>query len=109
LLELPRASSRTCQFLRQIVPYGIRATANRYGIEGFHLKDVLGVFALTRPSALTTRHLFVDVETRGEITRGMTVVDARPNPAKKANVHLGIGVDVSAVRDYMDETLGRAL
>ena len=34
------------EFLRQIVPFGIRATSNLYGIEGFHLKDVLGVFAL---------------------------------------------------------------
>lgn len=108
LLELPNPDSRTCQFLRQIVPFGIRATANKYGVEGFHLKDVLGVFGLARPSALTTRHLHVDVETRGEITRGMSVVDVRPNPADKPNVHLAVGVDVSAVREYIDETLGRA-
>jgi inosine-uridine nucleoside N-ribohydrolase len=109
LLELPHPNSRTCQFLRQIVPFGIRATANRYGIEGFHLKDVLGVFALTRPSSLTTRHLFVDVETRGELSRGMTVVDVRPDSREKPNVHVGVGVDVRAVREYIDETLGRAL
>jgi inosine-uridine nucleoside N-ribohydrolase len=109
LLELPNAESRTCRFLRQIVPFGIRATANRYGIEGFHLKDVLGVFALTRPSSLTTRQMIVDVETRGELTRGMTVVDARPNATEKPNVHLGVGVDANAVRTYIDDTLGRAL
>ncbi|HEY1377591.1 MAG TPA: nucleoside hydrolase [Gemmataceae bacterium] len=108
LLELPAPRSRTCQFLRQIVPFGIRATANRYGVEGFHLKDVLGVIALTRPAALTTRHLPVDVETRGELTRGMIVVDARVNAPEKPNVHLGVGVDVSAVHEYIDETLGRA-
>jgi inosine-uridine nucleoside N-ribohydrolase len=109
LLDLPNPDSRTSLFLRQIVPFGIRATANRYGVEGFHLKDVLGVFALARPSAMTTRLMSVDVETRGEITRGMSVVDARANPTDKPNVHLGIGVDVSAVREYIDETLGRAL
>src|SRR4029453_10616490 len=46
LLELPNPDSQTCQFLRQIVPFGIRASSNLYGIEGFHLKDVLGVVAL---------------------------------------------------------------
>src|SRR5437763_4289385 len=46
LLELPNAESRTCRFLRQIVPHGIRATSNLYGIEGFQLKDVLGVVAV---------------------------------------------------------------
>ena len=108
LLNLPNPDSRTSQFLRQIVPFGIRATANRYGVEGFHLKDVLGVFSLARPSAVTTRQMYVDVETRGEITRGMTVVDVRANSTEKPNVHLGVGVDVSAVREYIDETLGRA-
>jgi inosine-uridine nucleoside N-ribohydrolase len=108
LLNLPNPDSRTSLFLRQIVPFGIRSTANRYGVEGFHLKDVLGVFALARPSAMTTRQMFVDVETRGEITRGMTVVDVRANSTEKPNVHLGVGVDVSSVREYIDETLGRA-
>jgi inosine-uridine nucleoside N-ribohydrolase len=109
LLELPKPESRTAQFLRQIVPFGIRATSNRYGIEGFYPRDVLGVFALTRPSALTTRHLHVDVETRGDLTRGMTVVDARVNAPEKPNVHLGVGVDISAVHEYIDEILGRAI
>src|SRR5439155_18855615 len=45
LLELPNPDSRTCQFLRQIEPFGIRASSNLTGIEGFHLKDVLGVAA----------------------------------------------------------------
>jgi inosine-uridine nucleoside N-ribohydrolase len=90
------------------VPFGIRATANRYGIEGFHLHDVLGIIALARPSALTTRQMSVDVETRGDLTRGMCVVDARIDSREKPNVHLGIGVDVSAVHEYIDETLRRA-
>src|SRR6266849_6729464 len=38
LLELPRPESRPSRFLRQIVPFGIGATSNIYGIEGFHLK-----------------------------------------------------------------------
>src|SRR5262249_57174076 len=68
LLELPAPESRTCRFLRQIVPYGIGTTSNLYGIEGFHLKDVLGIVAVALPGALTTRPVAVDVETRGELT-----------------------------------------
>lgn len=108
LLELPSPNSRTSQFLRQIVPFGIRAMANRYGIEGFRLKDVLGIIALGRPSALTMRHLHVDVETRGQLTRGMSVVDARVDSNARPNVHLAVDVDVSAVRDYIDDSLHRA-
>ncbi len=73
-------------------------------MEGFHLKDVVGVAAVALPGALSTRPMAVDVETRGELTRGMSVVDARPF-APKPNVDLAVGVDVQAVREYMTRTL----
>lgn len=106
LLGMPTDGSRACRFLRQIVPYGIAATANQYGIEGFHLKDVLGVLAVTRPDALKTRHLRVDVETRGDLTRGMTVFDQRPWVQVKPNVDVVVEVDTPAVRQYMSQVLG---
>ena len=108
LLELPAPESRTSRFLRQIVPYGIGATSNRYGIEGFHLKDVLGLVPLALPGAFNTRPMVVDVETRGELTRGMSVVDTRLNRSGTPNVELAVGVDVDAVRAYMNRILSRA-
>ncbi|MCS7021661.1 MAG: nucleoside hydrolase [Gemmataceae bacterium] len=109
LLEMPNPHARTCQFLRQIVPYGIRATANLYGIEGFHLKDVLGIIALVRPEALTWESLPVDVETRGHLTRGMTVIDARPHRTTPANARLATGVAVAEVRHYIQSILRSAV
>ena len=108
LLELPNPDSRTCQFLRQIVPFGIRASSNLYGIEGFHLKDVLGVAALAVAAAVTSDAHHVDVETRGGLTRGMTVVDTRPTPAGAANARVATGVAVADVREYIFRTLGSA-
>jgi inosine-uridine nucleoside N-ribohydrolase len=108
LLDLPSPESRTCSFLRQIVPFGIGATSSLYGIEGFHLKDVLGLIALALPGALSTRSLPVDVETRGELTRGMSVVDTRRSRSGAANVEMAIGVDVDAVRDYVFRILKQA-
>jgi inosine-uridine nucleoside N-ribohydrolase len=109
LLELPAPEAPTCRFLRKIVPFAIGATANLYGIEGFHLKDVLGIVALVLPSALTVKPYPVDVETRGELTRGMSVVDARWNRKSANNVDLVVGVDAPAVRKYIDATLRRPL
>jgi inosine-uridine nucleoside N-ribohydrolase len=105
LLELPAPDSPACRFLRRIVPYGIGATSNIYGIEGFHLKDVLGIVAVSLPEALTTRPAVVDVETRGELTRGMSVVDSRPEHKAEANVDMAVAVDVEAVRQYIDRVL----
>ncbi|HXG13181.1 MAG TPA: nucleoside hydrolase, partial [Gemmataceae bacterium] len=107
LLELPRPDSPTCRFLRKIVPFGIGATSNLYGIEGFHLKDVAAIAALALPGALSTRPTVVDVETRGELTRGMSVIDTRWTTRAKPNVDLAIGIDVAAVRKYMEEILSR--
>jgi inosine-uridine nucleoside N-ribohydrolase len=108
LLELPAPESATCRFLRQIVPFGIRASSNLYGIEGFHLKDVLGVAAVALPARFTVERMFVDVELRGELTRGMSVVDTRPTPAAPPNVEMVTGVDVIGVRDYIHTILGRS-
>jgi inosine-uridine nucleoside N-ribohydrolase len=105
LLELPGRNSATCQFLRQIVPYGIRASSSHYGIEGFHLKDVLGIAHLALPGAVATEKVCVDVETRGELTKGMSVVDIRPRLAGPKNVEIGVGVDVVGVRDYINRVL----
>jgi inosine-uridine nucleoside N-ribohydrolase len=109
LLELPSPQSRTCRFLRQIVPFGIGATSSLYGVEGFHLKDVVGIAAMTLPGAVSTRPSVVDVETRGELTRGMTVVDVRWITRDNPNVDLAVGLDVQAVRDYLKRILGQAV
>ncbi len=105
LLGLPEDSSKVCRFLRQIVPFGIAATSNLYGIEGFHLKDVLGTIAVALPSAIQTKHMNVDVETRGELTRGMTVFDQRHWMRVPTNVELATDIDIKAVREYITRVL----
>src|SRR5262249_9398867 len=107
LLELPAPESRTCQFLRKVRPCAIGSTSSLYGIEGFHLKDVLGVVAVALPAALTTRAVAADVETRGELTRGMSVIDARTWHKPTPNLDLAVGVDVDAVRPSIARTLQR--
>jgi inosine-uridine nucleoside N-ribohydrolase len=100
-------ASRTCNMLRKIVPFGLGATSNLYGIEGFHLKDVSGIAALSVPTALTTRPAIVDVETRGELTRGMTVIDTRAGSAAP-NLELAVDVDPMLIRDYLRRVIGQA-
>ena len=107
LMDLTTHDSRHCHFLRQILPYGIGATSNLFGIEGFYLKDVLGIIAVAMPGALSTQPMAVDVETRGDLTRGMSVVDRRPGLAPKPNVDMAVGVDGTAVRSYVNRVLRR--
>src|SRR6185369_6167301 len=105
LLNLPNPESRTSRFLSKIVPHAIRTTAGLYGIEGFHLKDVLGGVALTLPAALSAKPAVADVEIEGELTRGMSVLDMRWNCTTRPNVDLTMAVDVAMVREYITSTL----
>lgn len=108
LLELPNPESRTCRFLRQVVPFGIRASSNLYGIEGFHLKDVLGVAAVALSGSVSTEPRSMDVETKGDLTRGMSVVDDRSTPAVPPNVHLAVGAAIGEVRQWIERVLKQA-
>jgi inosine-uridine nucleoside N-ribohydrolase len=108
LLRLPTEGRPAAAFLRRTIPPGISATSGLYGTEGFYLQDLLGVVALARPEALTTRPVYVDVETHGDMTRGMSVIDARWGTPAKPNVELATAVDTGAVRKYIAATIGRS-
>ncbi len=105
LLQMPAPDTATSRFLRQIVPHGIHATERLYGIEGMYLQDVVGLIALALPTAMHTRHIVVDVETRGDLTRGTSVFDARWSCPKKPNVEVVTDVEVPTARQYILRTL----
>jgi inosine-uridine nucleoside N-ribohydrolase len=104
---LPPEESRTGRFLRRVVPHAIAPTAGLYGIEGVYLDAVLGLVALARPAAITTKAMPADVETRGELTRGMSIFDARWSAQGRPNIDLGVAVDVTAARQYVQQLLGQ--
>jgi inosine-uridine nucleoside N-ribohydrolase len=89
------------------VPHGIGASASLYGIEGFYLHDALAVAVVARPECVASHPAVVDVETRGELTRGMSVFDSRWGCATRPNVDVVTTVDVQTVRGYILKTLRR--
>jgi inosine-uridine nucleoside N-ribohydrolase len=103
--QLPEETVPVGRFLRRVLPLGLASTAGRYGIEGLYLDDVVGLVALARPTAVTTSAVHVDVEMRGELTRGMSVFDTRWSPAGKPNADVVTAVDLQAVRQYVMRTL----
>ncbi len=105
LLQMPASDSPTARFLRQIVPHGIHATERLYGIEGLYLQDVLGLVAILLPDAIHTKRVVVDVETRGDLTRGTSVFDVRWSCTRKPNVEVVTDVEVPSVRQYILRTM----
>ena len=102
---LPAAETRVGQLLRKVVQGGLSPTAGLYGIEGVYLDAVLGLAAITCPQALTLKPVPADVETRGELTRGMSVFDTRWAASARPNLDLVVDVDLPRVRQYIQQRL----
>jgi inosine-uridine nucleoside N-ribohydrolase len=106
LLGAESELSPAYHFLRQIVPFGIAATSNLYGIEGFHLKDVLGIVIAALPEAIHTKQMYVDVETQGELTRGMSVFDRRSWENVTPNVNVLVELEHKEMQQYVKRVIG---
>lgn len=70
------------------------------------LHDPLSAGVCVHPDLVRTERLHVEVETRGQFTRGMTVADRRPRPGKEATVDVALEVDAERfVADFMEALL----
>jgi inosine-uridine nucleoside N-ribohydrolase len=79
-----------------------RARHDAGSMEGAAVHDPLAVLALTHPDLFEREHRHVAVETQGELTRGMTVIDRRTlleRPA--ANCEVLTRVDADAAFDLL--------
>jgi len=97
--QLPDAFSRAGRILRRMLPHAFRAHRQLLGSEGIHLHDVVSLVALTNPELFRRQTVAADVETSGELTSGMLVIDRRQVREWKPNLDVLVGCDVAAVKD----------
>ena len=69
--------------------------------------DPCAVFAITHPDLFEFRAKRVAVETQGEITRGMSVIDDRRFASSEANVDVAYNVDSKAVLDLLKVAIAK--
>ena len=83
------------QFLLDCTAHLIAFSEKWEGFPGIILHDPLTVGVAIDPNLVKTQPLYVQVETRGEITTGMTVADRRPLRAERQpNIEVALDVDV---------------
>lgn len=95
---LAESTSNVARFVHRITPFYLDAYEKFIGERKCAMHDPMAVLVALDPSLVKTAELYVDVETRGELTRGMTVADLRGliNPEimlKKANVKVCLEID----------------
>ena len=76
------------------------------GFYGAFIHDPLAVAAALEPGLITTEALYVDVETRGELTSGMTVADRRHLTGKPPNVDVAATADIDRFLQRLIERVG---
>jgi purine nucleosidase len=76
------------------------------GFYGAFIHDPLVVACALDPALVASEPLYVDVETRGELTTGMTVTDRRHLTGKAPNVDVASSVDVATFLERLIERVG---
>lgn len=112
--ELRRSDDEVARFAAEISDFYLGAYERFLGERKCALHDPLAVAAALNLPILTTEKMYVEVETEGNYTRGMTVGDRRIliNPemtVAEPNVDVALHVDAPKFeRNLMDRLMGRA-
>jgi pyrimidine-specific ribonucleoside hydrolase len=91
-VEALRESGRVGAFAAGLLDFYSRSYRSK-GFEGNPVHDALAVAAVFDEGVITTRHVRVDIETRGEFTAGRTVVDFGGVTGRPPNARVAVGVD----------------
>ncbi len=102
------AGSIPGDFLKDLTVGVMDKTEKTRGIRGIQLHDPLAVAVAVDPSLVTARPVFVDVETKDGITRGLTLADLRPikkELKKPPNIHVAFEVSAGRFFSFFKEDI----
>ena len=106
--RLPAEFTRAGRILRPMLAHAFRAQRQLLGSEGIRLHDVVALVAATNPELFEPETVVADVETAGELTAGMLVVDRRAGRQWRPNADLFVACDAAAVEDCILRGLAAA-
>lgn len=92
-------------FLKQLLPFYFRAHHQFLAMEGVWLREVVALAAIARQDLFRLRPMHVDVETRGDLTRGASVCERRPQFSERSNTAVAVEADSQSVIDYLTQLL----
>jgi inosine-uridine nucleoside N-ribohydrolase len=97
LEQLPNRSTRAGSLLHRILPFAFRTAHQRLGRELIPLYDPTALMAVLEPELFSWEAMAGKVETRGELTRGMTVFDQRLRRSWPLNMEVALEADTNEV------------
>lgn len=94
--------------LKMVKPYIMNIYKDE-GVKAALMYDPLTVFHVLRPEFSQTEDLNVLIETKGELTRGMSVADLRTKKIDKSNVTVVNHIDADKFREYFIKTISKVV
>ena len=101
------ASNPVVRFVADALRFYFEFHRRYDGFYGAFIHDPLVVAAALDRRLVTSEPLYVDVETSGELTTGMTVADRRGLTGRPPNVDVAAGADVPEFLERLIERVGR--
>jgi len=92
--RLGTEGGRVSKTVADLIRFFLQANNRRYRLGGAPLHDPMTIAWLLRPEVLTTKEVAVNVETKGEFTRGRTVFDFYGITGEKPNVDVSVDFDL---------------
>jgi inosine-uridine nucleoside N-ribohydrolase len=99
--RLEKFNGKVSKVVASLLRFFARANYEIFGFKGAPLHDALAVSYLIDETVLSTKFLHVDIETRGDFTRGQTVVDVYGVTKKVLNAEVALGLDVDKFKDFI--------
>ena len=105
--EIVPLNTRLSEFICHITRFYMDFHREHDGIVGCYLHDPLAVGVAIDPGIVETENLYIQVETQGEVTQGMTVADLRPIRRRdgKPNASVCTHVDADKFLSLLRDTI----
>lgn len=99
--EILRRTGRAGELAADLMEFYASTYRKTYGLDAPPLHDPVAVAAVLAPELVETRRMRVDVECRGEFTRGETVCDLHGVTGREPNADVGVGLDEEGFFDLL--------
>lgn len=97
--------SNISKFVVDLLEFYSQFHKRRYHMEGAPLHDPCAVLYLIKPELIKIKEMFVQIETKGELTSGRTVCDIWGVTGKDPNIKVGVGLNHTGFVDTLVDAL----
>jgi inosine-uridine nucleoside N-ribohydrolase len=103
--RIRKLSNPVAQLVDELLEFFAKSYLTVFGFPAPPVHDPCVVASLMDPEVLTSKPMRVDIELRGEFTRGRTVCDQYGKTGRAPNAHVGLEINTRRFWDLLIETL----